>query len=142
MGKRAAPTLNPRCCIIALVGNGFGAASPVSNANDSIKREFTRRAPSALPAKTKQPSDRRRLRLQVIGENKFAVTFAGGIKGRFAPSTEMATQSDASMDRRFRLQRTYTVDNASVLAHGPSPKTKTLLALEHLPYLSGISHQF
>jgi hypothetical protein len=98
--------------------------------------------PSALQPNTKQRSGQRQLHHRAIGENKFAVTFAAGIKGRFAPSTEMATQSDASMVRRFRLQRTCTVDNASVLAPGLTPRIRTLLALEHLPYLSGIGHQF
>jgi hypothetical protein len=98
--------------------------------------------PSTLQPNTKQPSDRRLLRHQVIGENNSAVQFAGGIKGRFVPSTETVIPSDAFTVHRFHHQTTYVVVNASVLAPGLTPRIRTLLPLEHLPYLSGIGHQF
>jgi hypothetical protein len=47
-GSRACPTGIPRWRIIAFDGIGFGASSPVSNANDSSMREFTRRAPDGV----------------------------------------------------------------------------------------------
>ena len=50
MGRRHSPTSNPRWFIITLLGIGLGLSSPVSNAYDSRRMSFIRRASATSPA--------------------------------------------------------------------------------------------